>query len=59
MTIKLNIDFGLQGQMKEHQAVTTSKHNFALNRYLDINVEKLAKPMPACRRYVPLKNSSE
>ena len=33
------------------QLLTTSKHNFALNNYLDIYVEKWAKPMPACRRY--------
>jgi len=37
--------------MKNGQLVTTSKHNFALNIYLDINVEKWAKPMPVCRRY--------
>ena len=32
------------------QLPTTSKHNFALNIYLDINVETLAKRMSACRR---------
>lgn len=31
--------------------LTASKHNFAENLYLDINVETWAKPMPAC---VPL-----
>ena len=32
-------------------ALTASKHNFALNMYLDKSVETWAKPMPACRRY--------
>ena len=37
---------------KNARLLTTSKHNFAFNIYFDINVEKWAQPMPACRRYM-------
>jgi hypothetical protein len=36
--------------MNKLRWVTASKHNFALNMYLDINAETWAKPMPACHR---------
>ena len=39
ITEKLNIDNGLRGQVKEHQAVTTNKNNCLTKQYLDTNVE--------------------
>jgi len=44
---------------KNARLLTTSKHNFALNNYLDIYVEKWAQPMPACRRYGQVKKTTQ
>jgi len=51
MTEKLNIDNGLRGQMKEHQAVTTNKRNCLTKLYLDNKVD-VWQYTPVCRRWL-------
>jgi len=50
MTRKHNTDNGLQGQMKEHQAVTTSKNNCRQSCPLTQKL-KVGQCVSACRRY--------